>query len=195
MRTRRRGRLPFWPVSRPCHPPVVAGLPTVPPAVPRLHFVRPCPGYAANALGDVGGQAAGARGVLSVYDRPCPPLSSRRAKAGSDPGGPRAVLSANGQRLPDARREAGAACTVRLAQVGSGALAGTDLSVTALGACRSVNRPLGPQPSPWAPSPWASARKTVPLGQRETHCTEQALEGRRAEVPRPAYSTGPAGRR
>jgi len=146
MRTRRRGRLPFWPVSRPCHPPVVAGLPTVPPAVPRLHFVRPYPRYAANALGDVGGQAAGARGVLSVYDRPCPPLSSRRAKAGSGPGGPRAVLSANGQRLPDARREAGAACTVRLAQVGSGALAGTDLSVTALGACRSVNRPLGSFP-------------------------------------------------
>ena len=105
--------------------------------------------------------------VLSVYDRPCPPLSSRRARAGSDPGGPRAVLSANGQRLPDARREAGAACSVRLAQVGSGALAGTDLSVTALGACRSVNRPLGPAPwaSAWAsarkPSPWASAKRTA----------------------------------
>src|SRR5439155_19341625 len=67
-------------------------------AVPRLHCVRLCPRYAANALGDLGAQAARATGFCPRTTAPVRPWPPELAKASSALGGPGALLSAVGQR-------------------------------------------------------------------------------------------------
>src|SRR5207247_3166686 len=43
---------------------------------PWVHFVRLCPGYVANSLGDLRRTRVQGNRVLSVHDRPCPSLAA-----------------------------------------------------------------------------------------------------------------------
>src|SRR5438094_6891685 len=61
-------------------------------AVPRLHFVRLCPRYAANALGDLGAQAARATGLCPRMTAPVRLWPPELAKASSALGGSRALF-------------------------------------------------------------------------------------------------------